>query len=228
MKTYQGKVLEDLLAQAAEELKVEVKDLNYAVIEEKKSLFGKKIAIEVYEIADVVEFAEHYLVQAVDAFEIQASAKSVLQEDIIRVTLDTTHNSILIGKNGSTLQALNTLVRLAVSAKFKKKYRILVDINNYKDEKYDKISHIAMKTAREVQKTHLDATLSPMTSDERRIVHNALANLKNIKTESVGEKNERAIVIKYVRSANKTNKSTEEVEEKSPENTNTSNPDEEK
>lgn len=202
MKTFQGKTLEEVLQSASEELLIPVKDLNYAVTEEKKGLFGKKVTIEVYEVSDAVAFAEQYLVKAVASFGIEATAKTELQEDIIRITLDTTHNSILIGKNGSTLQALNTLVRLATSAKFKKKYRVLVDINNYKDGKYEKITHIAVKTAREVQKTHIDATLMPMTSDERRIVHNALTDMKNIRTESIGEKNDRAVVIKYVKTSN--------------------------
>lgn len=47
-------------------------------------------------------------------------------------------------------------------------------------------------------KTHIDIKLTPMTPDERKKVHNALSSYKNIKTESIGDGKDRAIVIKYV------------------------------
>jgi spoIIIJ-associated protein len=198
MKTYSGKVLEDILNVASEELKVPVTELNYDIIEDKKGLFGKKVTINIYELSDVVEFAERYLVNAIATFGITATTTTVLKEDIINISLDTDHNSILIGKNGQTLQAMNELTRLATSSRFKKRYRILLDINDYKDGKYDKIVSIAKRTAKEVQRTHVDATLEPMPADERRMVHNALSAFSNIKTESEGDGRQRAIVIRYV------------------------------
>lgn len=198
MKTFSGKTLEEALAVAVEELKTPIEELNYEVTEDKKGLFVKKTTIVVYELSDVIEFAEQYLINAIATFGINASTKTVLKEDIINISLDTDHNSILIGKNGQTLQALNELTRLATSSRFKKRYRILLDINDYKDGKYDKVVSIAKRTAREVQKTKVDATLDPMPADERRIVHNALSSYKHIKTESAGEGRRRAIVIRYV------------------------------
>jgi spoIIIJ-associated protein len=198
MKTYSGKVLEDILNVASEELKIPVADLSYEIIEDKKGLFSKKVTINIYELSDVVEFAEGYLVNAIATFGITATTKTVLKEDIINISLDTDHNSILIGKNGQTLQAMNELTRLATSSRFKKRYRILLDINDYKDGKYDKIVSIAKRTAKEVQRTHIDATLEPMPADERRMVHNALSTFHNIKTESEGDGRQRAIVIRYV------------------------------
>ncbi len=198
MKTYSGKVLEDILNVASEELNLPVAELSYEIIEDKKSLFGKKVTINIYELSDVVAFAEQYLVNAIATFGITATTKTVLKEDIINISLDTDHNSILIGKNGQTLQAMNELTRLATSSRFKKRYRILLDINDYKDGKYDKIVSIAKRTAKEVQRTHIDATLEPMPADERRMVHNALSAFHNIKTESEGDGRQRAIVIRYV------------------------------
>ena len=149
MKTYAAKTLEEALKQASDELSFPVEELNYEVTEEKKGLFGKKVSIAVFEVADVVDFAEQYLINGIATFGITATTKTTLNEDIIKIALDTDHNSILIGKNGQTLQALNELVRLATSSRFKKRYRVLVDINEYKDGKYDKLVSIAKRTARE-------------------------------------------------------------------------------
>ena len=198
MKTFSGKTLEEALALACEDMLLPIEELNYEVTEDKKGIFVKKATIVVYEMADVIEFTEKYLINAIGTFGISATTKTVLNEDIIKIVLDTDHNSILIGKNGQTLQALNELTRLATSSRFKKRYRILLDINEYKDGKYDKVVSIAKRTAREVQKTKVDATLDPMPADERRIVHNALSNYRNVKTESTGEGRRRAIVIRYV------------------------------
>ena len=120
------------------------------------------------------------------------------ENNIIHLTIDTNHNSILIGKNGKSLQALNELTKLAVNNKFKKRFRILLDVNGYKQDKYEKLITIARRLAHEVQKTHTDVALDPMPADERRAIHNALAGMPHIKTESAGTGSHRQINIKYV------------------------------
>lgn len=197
MKKYQAKTIDEAVEIAAQELGILPSDVNFAVQEEKKGLF-KKVTIEVYELSDAIEFAEEYLKNVTAALGIQSETTTVLKDDIIHISLNSDHNPILIGKNGKTLQALNELARLAVSSKFKKRFRILLDINDYKDGKYSRVAFAARKAAKEVQKTKMDATLEPMPADERRVVHNALANFSHIKTESAGEGHHRAVVIKYV------------------------------
>ncbi|MFZ9704311.1 MAG: RNA-binding cell elongation regulator Jag/EloR [Bacilli bacterium] len=198
MKTYTTKTLEDALAQAEKELNIPAKDLSYKIVEEKTGLFSRKLVVEVYEVADAIAFAEAYLVKTISQFGIEVKTKTELKDDIINITLDTSRNPILIGKNGVTLQALNELVRLATSSKFKKRFRILLDINDYKEAKYDKVVSIAKRLARDVVRTKQDITLDPMPADERRMVHNALTGMPNIKTESVGEGPHRAICIRYI------------------------------
>ena len=198
MKTYTTKTLEDALAQAEKELNIPAKDLSYKIVEEKTGLFSRKLVVEVYEVADAIAFAEAYLVKTISQFGIEVKTKTELKDDIINITLDTSRNPIRIGKNGVTLQALNELVRLATSSKFKKRFRILLDINDYKEAKYDKVVSIAKRLARDVVRTKQDITLDPMPADERRVVHNALTGMPNIKTESVGEGPHRAICIRYI------------------------------
>jgi spoIIIJ-associated protein len=198
MKQYTTKTLEEALAEAEKNLGIPAKDLSYQIIEEKIGLFSKKVVVEVYEMSDVVKFAQDYLVKAISLLGIEVKTTASLNEGIINVTLDTTRNPILIGKNGKTLQALNELVRLATSSKFKRRYRILLDINDYKEGKYDKVISIAKRIARDVARTKIDVTLDPMPADERRVVHNALSGMPNIKTESVGEGHRRAICLRFI------------------------------
>ena len=215
MKRFTAKTLDDAIVLACQDYGILPDQLNYSIIEEKKGLFAKKVEVEVYDLSDAIEFAQEYLVNAISSFGITATTKASLSDDIIKITINSDHNSILIGKNGRTLQALNELTKLAVSSRFKKRYRVLLDIADYKGDKYKRVIHIAKRTAYEVQKTHVDAELDPMTADERRVVHNALSRIRNISTESTGEGKKRHIVIKYVASkkVEVENDSNEEVSE---------------
>jgi spoIIIJ-associated protein len=198
MKTYTAKTLEDVLAQAEKELNIPANDLSYKIVDEKTGIFSRKLVVEVYEVSDAIAFAESYLIKTISQMGIEITATTTLKDDIINITINSSRNPILIGKNGITLQALNELVRLATSSKFKKRFRILLDVNDYKEAKYDKVVAIAKRIARDVTRTKIDVTLDPMPADERRMVHGALSGMPNIKTESVGEGHRRAICIRYI------------------------------
>lgn len=197
MNRYTAKTLDDVLKLASEKENCPIEELNYEVIEEKKGLFSKKITIETYGISDVIEFAKKYLLNIIKNYELEGTVTEKYENGIIHLTIDTNHNSILIGKNGKTLQALNDVCRYAVAAKYKKHYRILLDINSYKNEKYAKLTRIAKRVAKEVLNTKTTVHLDSMPADERRIVHNALTKFKNISTQSEGVGNKRHIVISY-------------------------------
>lgn len=201
MREFSAKTVELCLDKASSELNVEKDKLTYEVVEEKKGFLGinKKATIKVYEFIDVVYYAEEYLKNVCKALGLEISLKSFTKDEIIKILIETNENNLLIGPKGVTLQSLNELVKLAVSNKFKKKYRILLDVHDYKNKKYNVLIRVAKNAAREVLKTHMDVKLNPMTPDERKKVHNALSTFKNIKTESVGDGKDRAIVIKYVK-----------------------------
>ena len=201
MREFSAKTVELCLDKASSELNVEKDKLTYEVVEEKKGFLGinKKATIKVYEFIDVVYYAEEYLKNVFKALGLEISLKSFTKDEIIKILIETNENNLLSGPKGVTLQSLNELVKLAVSNKFKKKYRILLDVHDYKNKKYNVLIRVAKNAAREVLKTHMDVKLNPMTPDERKKVHYALSTMKNIKTESVGDGKDRAIVIKYVK-----------------------------
>ena len=198
MKEYiSKKSVEDAVALASSELGVTAEELIYEIKEEKKSLFGKKFVISVYDTADIIEYCEDYIRSVINGLGLEVSLKTFYRDGVAKILIETNKNSLLIGKNGSTLQSLNELVKLAANTKFKKKIRILLDIGDYKDKKYSRVISEAKRAAKEVLKTHVDVKLEPMTPDERKKVHNALSSFKNIKTESIGDGKDRAIVVKF-------------------------------
>lgn len=198
MKSYSGKTVEEALEAASLDLGVSTDELIYSVQEKKKGLFTKKLVVDVYEIDDIIKFAEDYILSITDSLEIESTLHSIYEDGLIRITLDSTHNPILIGKNGSTLKALNELTKLAVSNHFRRRFRILLDINGYKDSKYIRLARLAKKAAKEVQTTKTTYTFDPMPADERRVIHNACSGLAHVKTESSGEGPHRQVQIFYV------------------------------
>ena len=198
MKSYTGKTVEDALKAASEDTNTPVDELIYVITDKTKGIFNKKMVVDVYDLSDVIRFAEDYVLGVTDNLGIESTVNTKLDDEIIRITIDSTHNPILIGKNGKTLQALNELTKLAVSNRFHKRFRVLLDVNGYKDSKYDRLARIARKCAHEVQKTKTTYTFDPMPADERRTIHNACSGMPNSRTESTGEGTHRQVNIIYV------------------------------
>lgn len=200
MRQFIGKTKEEALEKAAAELNVPVENIYLDSVVENKGLFGriKNVEVSCYTDAMVVEFVVNYLKTIVESMEIEVTLTPSYSDGLIRIKLVTNHNSILIGKDGETLQALNEICRSAANSKYKRRVRVLLDINDYKQEKYSKLISIAKREAVKVSKTKITASLSPMSADERRAVHNALVSFKHVKTVSVGEGKNRHITIEYV------------------------------
>lgn len=88
-------------------------------------------------------------------------------------------------------------MRSAASGEFKRRVRVLIDINGYKEEKYEKVCALAKRIARTVQRSRTDAVLDPMPADERKAIHNCLSDMNYVSTVSEGEGSERRLKIVY-------------------------------
>ena len=200
LSTYTAKNLDDALREACIKKDCRIDELTYNVLEENKGFLGigSSVKIEAYCLNDVKEFLFDYLGNFFTNANIECSVEIFQKDDSFTIMLDAENNAVLIGKNGKTLQAINTVVKSAVNSEFKRKFKILVEINNYKQERYSKLKSMAIRIAKNVSRTKVDASLDPMSNDERKVIHQALANFKHIKTESEGEGLNRHLVIKYV------------------------------
>ena len=126
----------------------------------------------------------------------QIEARSINNEEQIHYLVDTYENSLLIGVKGKTLEALQTLVRNLISSYTKEKVVTTLDIGGYKSNRAHQLEILATKTAKEVAKTKVAVKLQPMSAFERRVIHEKLADWRDVYTESEGEGENRAITIK--------------------------------
>ena len=198
MKTYtfEGKTYEEAVSKALEELKTAEENLIINVLESKQGLLKKIVKIEVIDINDVIDYLKESVKEITELMNIKVNLEVRRREDTITITLFSDNNSILIGKNGKNLQAFQNIIRQIVPNTINEKYKIIIDIENYKEKRLMTIERLAKKVAREVKNTKVATNLDPMNSYERRIVHSVLTNNKFVYTESEGEEPNRYVVIK--------------------------------
>ena len=198
--TKTGKDFEETLNLICEENNLSKDNIVYKKGEVKKALFkGETTEVIVYKKEDIYKEAKEFLNQIINNLGLEASFELKNQEDRAVLKIYSNNNSILIGHNGNTLKALETLVRQKIQNEIGVHFIISLDVENYKDKKIERLERLAKKTAKEVQKTKMDVTMENMNAYERRIVHNVLTNFKNISTKSEGEEPNRHIIISYVK-----------------------------
>ena len=106
---------------------------------------------------------------------------------------------LLIGRRGETLAALQLLVSLIVGHRTKHRMRIIIDAENYRERREENLRSLAQRVAQQVRNYRRSIALEAMPPNERRIVHIALAESKDISTESIGEGDARRVVISLKR-----------------------------
>lgn len=198
MKTYEGKTEEEVIQLACQDLGVTPDQLTYEVIEMKKGLFSKKVVIECYTQSMIQEYIEDFVRKILTDMEFTVETVSYVQDGRIYCNINTDNNSILIGKAGVILRALNFIVKNAVQSQFKKRIELSVDINGYKETRHKKVASMARRIGKQVLKTKIDVKLDPLPADERKVIHQVISEMDHLKTESQGEGKNRFVTISYV------------------------------
>ncbi len=116
-------------------------------------------------------------------------------EEVIVLDVSGNDLGILIGRRGQTLSSLQYVVRLVVAHQAQTKVPIVIDVEGYKQRRYEALQALAHRMAEQVKTRGRPFTLEPMLAYERRIIHLALADDPDVTTESVGEGESRKVVI---------------------------------
>ena len=118
------------------------------------------------------------------------------EENQVLVSLTVTNPAGLIGFRGRNLASIQLVLSLIVKNKLGEWVRILLDVNNYRQEQKDRLVQMAQGLAQKVLATGEQVIMANMSSYERRLCHMALQEIEGIESESEGEGEERHIVIK--------------------------------
>lgn len=130
----------------------------------------------------------------------EAEIKEISQEDKENFicNIKTEDSSYLIGQYGVNLQALQHLARVIARKKTTEKSDFILDVNSYRQEKNESIAVLARNMAEKAIIEKKETVLRPMSPYERRLVHMELSGNEKIKTESIGEGEERQVRIRPV------------------------------
>ncbi len=104
--------------------------------------------------------------------------------------------AMLIGRHGNTLEALNLIFNNIINAGVRNNRRYYtIDAEGYRARRADQLKDLALATLERVERDNKPVKLEPMLPSERKIVHIALAENGNVRTESEGEEPERCVVV---------------------------------
>ena len=197
-RTFEGKNEEETLNKALSELNASESEVYYDVKEiSSGGLFkSKKYEVTVALKEDIAEYIKAYLKEITALMGIDVEFETQKREKYIKVNMISDNSSILIGKNGRTMTALQDLLRQSIKSKINTRVNIILDTNDYKEKQQKNIERLAVKLAKDVLKTGIEVKMDKMNSFERRLVHNRLTNFKGVTTISEGEEPNRCVVIK--------------------------------
>ncbi|HKL94974.1 MAG TPA: RNA-binding cell elongation regulator Jag/EloR [Haploplasma sp.] len=184
-------------------LRIPLDKIKFTVLKEKRGILGIGASIT-YEATPNINLAlegKSYLENILKDLGIDIKMEMRSKEDVgeIHYHVTSEENALLIGREGRTLKSLQFLLRNYLNMFTNDLLIVNLDIGNYNQNRKKQLEIIATKTAKEVARTKIEVKLDPMNAYERRIIHAKLAEWRDVMTESVGEGEERSIIIKAVR-----------------------------
>ena len=118
------------------------------------------------------------------------------KEDQVLVSLTANNPGSLIGFKGKNLAAIQLILSLMVKKKLGEWVRVLLDVNNYRQEQKERLEKMAESFAKKAIEENREVQMIPMSPFERRLCHMVLTKIEGITSDSEGEGEERHIVIK--------------------------------
>ena len=193
----ESKNKEEALNKCLEELNVNSNEV-YSYVEESSSgLFGKKkYTVYVVTKYDVKKYVKEFLNDLANNMNTSFNVEVNEKDGIISAIIITDDSGILIGKEGKTLNAIQTILRQSLRKYGNFDIKVNLDISGYKAKREKNIEREVRRIAKEVLKTKIEAKLDPMNSYERRIVHTIISEYDALATQSEGEAPNRYVVIK--------------------------------
>jgi spoIIIJ-associated protein len=205
METYEfeGRNTEDAIQNASRELDLPVEELNIDVIEPGSAgifglVGGKKARIKVSvkstpvpeeaEDREDSNVAQGVLEKILSLIPIEATVEAErLDEGRINLTINGDRSGLLIGRKGTTLDALQFIVNKIVNKALDKKVDVVIDSEDYRKRREESLTQLANKMGDKVKRAKKAVTTAPLNPHDRRIVHLTLKDDPELETRSRGE-----------------------------------------
>jgi len=141
--------------------------------------------------------AEQFTQGLVDAFDLGAQAKSMIDDEVVVVEVTGENLGLLVGPKGATLHAIEELVRTVVQRQTDGHgVRIHVDVAGYRAKRRAALAEFTQALAEKVLETGRAQALEPMSASDRKVVHDTAAEIDGITTVSEGEDPRRRVILR--------------------------------
>lgn len=198
-----GKTVNDAILAALTELGLEINEVDKVEVEVldegSKGIFGligsKMARIKVTLKETSADCAREFLLDVIQKMGVTAELNAKEEDNNVYMELKGSNIGILIGRRGETLDALQYLTSLVVNKNSDTYKRVILDTENYRKKREETLEKLAERLAGRVIKYKKSLTLEPMNPYERRIIHSALQNNKQVRTYSIGDEPNRKVVI---------------------------------
>ena len=213
---FEGKTLDEVKLKACRAFSTEENNLEIQVIENTRKIFsllgGGKIKISAklknYILKDEIleveipkdqitkaKFAKQILEELVKFFDVNSTIELKEREDEIILNIQSEKSGLIIGKKGETLSSMQFILNKIIQNEEEAEKRIIIDIEGYRDKRKRVLEGLAYKASQQAKKTKKPITLRISSAYERWIVHNSLCNDNEVYTKSVGEGDDRKLMI---------------------------------
>jgi spoIIIJ-associated protein len=141
------------------------------------------------------DVAGDYLERLLDILDVDGDIDLDVEGDRASVAIVGGQLADLVGRDGAVLDALQELTRLAVAQSTGVRSRLMLDIGGYRAKRRADLSSLAGEAARRVAQSRQPERLTPMNPFERKVVHDVVAAVAGVRSESEGEEPNRRVVI---------------------------------
>jgi spoIIIJ-associated protein len=140
------------------------------------------------------DIAADYLEELLDIADLDGDLDMDVEGDRAAVSIVGVDLSQLVGKDGEVLEALQELTRLAVYRETGERSRLMLDVSGYRAQRRTDLTELAEQSVARAKETGERVELEPMSSFERKVVHDVVA-AAGLTSESEGAEPRRFVVI---------------------------------
>lgn len=196
-----GRTVDEAIHAALDELQIDLEDAEVDIMDEgTKGVWGifggKEARVKVRENKPDSKKVREFISRIVEEIGLETSINIINEEEAMQVNITGDDVGILIGRHGETLQAINYICNLVVNKEKEDYRRIVIDVENYRSKREDKLKEIGKRAASRVVKYKKPLSLEPMSAYERRVIHTELQDHQYVETISQGDEPYRFVVIK--------------------------------
>ena len=148
-------------------------------------------------ISEQAEVAKEFLVGLLDAFGLEGEVTTRIDDDVLYLDVSGEQTEALVGQRGSVMQSVLELTRTVVQRKTYGAPRMRIDIAGYGERRREALRIYAGKPAEQVIEDQSEVMLEPMNAADRKVLHDAVAEIDGVRSFSEGEEPRRAVVLAY-------------------------------